>query len=94
MVERAKLEHGPELTSETLLNQSEDAMGQKDPHGVDLAICQSVAMCSFYSALPWASNENYVLPRVLRDIVDIKERRVDWKMLNRKIEELKIHANL
>jgi hypothetical protein len=86
--------NGLELKCADIAAAAADYIGQSDPIGVQVAILQSVSMCSFRSWLPWAGNPNYPLPNCLQGIVDVKENTVDHIKLNEKLKELMAYARL
>ena len=83
------------LTPQSALNAAQDFCSSTDLESLVYADYWAIRCCSSRSFLPWSGDpSSYPFPKHLIDVVDPHSGDVHSSELNRRIEELRPHANL
>ena len=83
------------LTAQSTLVAAQDFCSSTDLNSLVYADYWAIRCCSSRSFFPWSTDpSSYPFPKHLVELVDPKTGEVHMSELNRKIEELRPHANL
>ena len=83
------------LDPEAVLFAAQDFSGNTDHHSMQYADLEAIKCCSSRAFLPWSGGlDRYPIPPHLIGIVDERTGDVNQDELNRRIAEVRPHANL